>query len=317
MSFIAATERILLAGNGRLAYSLAINLVRGGNKVVLFSQHRAEAERYFGVYRKDFSLGGEEILEHQEIEIVETLPEQVYTKLAIAITEEDVEAKMRMIEALELRLAPDCPIAINSETISLALLQKRSRYADRIFLANWVEPVDSSFFLEIVSNEITNRIHVENFENKARIHWGKDPFVIEGNTGIRTPLMAAMVREALYLVQNGYASPEDIDRTCRNDPGYYLPFAGNLRYMDLMGTNVYGMVMKELNPELSTSTKPDDSFLSMLKNGEVGMRADKGFYEYGQGESERWEKVLRKFSHQIYELIGKYPFNYEQKKTDL
>src|SRR5699024_7083286 len=107
------------------------------------------------------------------------------------------------------------------------------------------------FFLELVYNEVTDGDHVLWLNLQAKNYWKKDPYTIKDELGVRGKMIAAMVREAFYLVENGYASVEDVDRACRNDAGMYMPFAGNFRYMDLMGTDVYGVVMEKLNEELS------------------------------------------------------------------
>ncbi|HZG23412.1 MAG TPA: 3-hydroxyacyl-CoA dehydrogenase family protein, partial [Chitinophagaceae bacterium] len=116
-------------------------------------------------------------------------------------------------------------------------------------------------------------------------------------------------------LENGYVTKEDIDRSLRNDGGYYLPFAGNFRYMDLMGTYIYGIVMKDLNPELSK-----DSFIPafcqhLIDKGLTGMSGGAGFYEYGPGEAEEWERVVREFSYRIEEIISKYPFNHIEENS--
>ncbi len=118
-----------------------------------------------------------------------------------------------------------------------------------------------------------------------------------------------MLREALYLVDNEYATVEDIDRACRNDPGYYLSFAGNFRYMDLMGPYSYALVMKDLNPELSKADKPPAFVYKMLKDGKTGLHTKKGFYNYSEKEVREWEHLIMKFGYQIEKIISKYPFN--------
>src|SRR5690606_22811349 len=95
---------------------------------------------------------------------------------------------------------------------------------------------------------------------------------------IRSRLLAALVREAFYLIENGYVGVEDIDRACRNDAGYYLPFAGNCRYMDLMGTWAYGTVMADLNPELSNASHLPDFFNQILAERGTGLANVKVFF---------------------------------------
>ncbi|MCF0069519.1 3-hydroxyacyl-CoA dehydrogenase family protein [Dyadobacter sp. CY261] len=230
-------------------------------------------------------------------------------RLAILVTEEDADLKRQWIREIEAKVSGETLIAVNTETIGLDVLQANALYPERIIGLNWTEPADTTLFLEIIANDMTDATHVAYLEEIAQTSWNKDPYVIHGNTGIRMRLLAALIREAFYLVQNGYANVEDIDRACRNDAGYYLPFAGNLRYMDLMGTYAYGMVMKDLNSELATDTKLPGFFTEMVRRGEWGMEeGGKGFYQYDDGEVERWRELMGKFSLEIRELIGKYNF---------
>lgn len=231
--------------------------------------------------------------------------------LAILVTEEDEDAKQTWIRRVEEKVSAETLIAVNTESIGLDILQKKASCPERIIGLNWTEPADQTYFLEIIANEATNgseaaASQAAYLEELARTCWNKDPYVIRGNAGIRMRLLGALIREAFYLVQNGYANIEDIDRACRNDAGYYLPFAGNLRYMDLMGTYAYGMVMKDLNRELATDAELPGFFLSMMQKGEWGMEDRGGFYSYNPGEPEKWRALLGKFSEEIHELIGKY-----------
>lgn len=244
-----------------------------------------------------------------DIKVIEDLHFENGIKLAFVITEEDLIAKQEVISFLESRLPEDAVIAINSETIPLDAIQDNLAKPGRILIANWVEPVHTTFFLEIVANEVTEARFVDQITDLARSYWGKDPYVIQGDTGVRMRLLAALMREAFYLVKNDYATIEDIDRACRNDAGYYLPFAGNLRYMDLMGTYSYGMVMKDLNPELAKDQTAPDFFNALIREGDFGMESGKGFYAYQPGEDEKWEALVKKFSSEIHEVIDKYPFN--------
>ena len=232
------------------------------------------------------------------------LPEDI--RMAILVTEEDSDTKMHLIREAEECVPVETLICINTETIGLDTLQEHALHPGRIISLNWTEPADSTFFLEIIANDVTHPSHAGYIADIARATWNKDPYVIHGNTGIRMRLMGALIREALFLVGNGYANVEDVDRACRNDAGYYLPFAGNLRYMDLMGTYAYGMVMKELNRELARDTELPLFFKEMIVNKEWGMDAGKGFYSYAPGEAAKWRDLSGKFSHEISELITKY-----------
>ncbi len=214
-----------------------------------------------------------------------------------------------MIAQLEKGVAPNVPIAINTESIPLGAIQAGAQNPARIIGANWAEPAHTTLFLEIITSDYTLPGVVQEFADFARLFWQKDPYIV-WDCGVRARLMGAMIREACFLIENGYASVADVDRACRNDAGYYLPFAGNFRYMDLMGTAVYGLVMQDLNRELSKDRHLPQFFRKVMEQGGLGMDNNRGFYTYRPGEPDRWAETLRQFSYQIQQLMRKYPFNY-------
>jgi len=110
-------------------------------------------------------------------------------------------------------------------------------------------------------------------------------------------------------VENGYANIDDVDRSLRNDLGYWITFAGPFRFMDLTGIPAYAAVMKDLFPELSSGTKVPALIDQLVKSGARGVSNAHGFYKYTPEEARRWEKLFLKFTYEIRELAQKYPEN--------
>lgn len=229
--------------------------------------------------------------------------------LVVIITKEDLDLKKEEIQNIEGQIDSDTLIVVNSESYTLEALHEGTKCPHRIMGLNWVRPAHHTFFAELITLPVNNLEMVNGLMELVRDHWGKDPYVLKKGRSIRSRLLAALVREALYLVEGGYVEEEDIDRACRNDPGYYLPFAGNCRYMDLMGTYLYGVVMKDLNPELSKMTELPTSFLKVLKEeGVRGMEHSKGIYKYESDQIQEQENSFLKFSKEIKKIMMRYPF---------
>ena len=123
---------------------------------------------------------------------------------------------------------------------------------------------------------------------------------------ITNRLMYAMLREAFHLVEGGYATPADVDRSCRNDYGYWITFAGLFRYMDLTGIPAYAAVMRDLFPDLDCSKEVPRLMREVVESGALGIANAKGFYNYTPAEARRWEKKFLKFSYEIRALAQKY-----------
>lgn len=279
------TSRVFIVGDGEEAYRVAANTLGAGQETVLLTADRTAA------------LAAIERASRAHTHLLTLLadwPDAIPCDVAVAITTDEVTAKRRIIQQLACRLRADAIIAVNTESIPLDELQDGIEAPGRILGLNWCYPADSTLFMEVVANEQSDPRAVNRLTAMGREAWGKDPYTVHGGFSTRARMMAAWAREALYLLENDYASMESIDRACRNDAGHYLPFVGNFRYMDLMGTYAYGMVMKDLNPELAKMTSIPDNLEAELA-------------AYIPSNRELREKAFERFSKEIRALILKYP----------
>ena len=99
-----------------------------------------------------------------------------------------------------------------------------------------------------------------------------------------------LAHEAFHLVESGVASPEDVDRSIRNDLGHWLTLAGPFRMMDLCGIPAFATVMKDLWPELGCETTLPPLMKKLVKSGAKGIANGKGFYPYTAAAAKRWER---------------------------
>ncbi len=297
---------VLISGEGKLACSLAMNGLLAKQRVVVATPDPSAMRDQLSVHAEDVANWWAELVDVSAAIVAADLPQHTEFSMAIVITGEDLGEKRAAIARIENALPLNAIIAINTESILLKEIQHAAKNPARIIGANWVEPAHTTFFLEVIANDACDGELVELFMEEARRAWKKDPYLVRGEQGIRSRLLCAMIREAFHLVEEGYVTHEDIDRACRNDAGYYLPFAGNFRYMDLMGTFVYGIVMKDMNPDLSKNRHIPDFFTTMIKEGHTGLEAQHGFFEYGRKDPEKWNEIARNFSYQVREIIEKY-----------
>ena len=162
--------------------------------------------------------------------------------------------------------------------------------------------------MEIICGKETRPRSAE-FASALSRRWGKEPSIVKRDIRgfITNRCMYALLREAFYLVEAGHATIADVDRSLRNDLGYWISLAGPFRFMDLTGIPAYGAVMKDLFPELSCAQDVPKLMRKVVKSGAKGVSNAKGFYRYTPGEAKRWEKRFMKFSYEIRALAQKYP----------
>jgi 3-hydroxybutyryl-CoA dehydrogenase len=220
---------------------------------------------------------------------------------------EDLQVKYEVFRKIEAAVQPETVIGSNTSAIPVTLLQKGSRHPGRFMGIHWGEPAHVLRFMEIICGEQTEFRFVERARALAE-RWGKEPSVVRRDVRgfLTNRCMYALMREAFYLVESGYATIEDVDRSLRNDLGYWITLAGPFRFMDLTGVPAYLRVMEDLLPDLCNSQEVPSLMRKVVDNGGLGVANAKGFYHYTPQEARRWEKRFLEFSYDIRALALKY-----------
>ncbi|MEO8721770.1 MAG: 3-hydroxyacyl-CoA dehydrogenase family protein [Ginsengibacter sp.] len=236
-------------------------------------------------------------------------------KLVIECTLENLDIKKAVYAKIETEVSDDILITSNTSAIPISILQQNTHIPSRFLGLHWAEPSHTTRFLEIICGDQTDIKHGEWLYKISHL-WGKEPTLVRKDIRgfITNRLMYALYREAFYLVENGYATIEDVDRACRNNAGYWMTLVGVFRWMDLTGVPAYHNVMKDLLPELSTQTEVPKLIDDIVKAGGKGISNAQGFYDYTPEEAKLWKETFEKFSYEIRNLALKYPADVVKKK---
>ena len=230
-------------------------------------------------------------------------------------TLEDIAIKKSVYEKIEAVVAEDALITSNTSAIPISLLQREIRLPARFIGLHWSEPSHTTRFLEVICGDLSDVPTAEWLYELAHL-WGKEPTLVRKDIRgfIANRLMYAMYREAFNLVENGYATVEDVDRACRNNTGYWMTLVGVFRWMDLTGVPAYHTVMKDLFPTLSNQTEVPKLIDDIVKAGGKGVANAQGFYDYTPEEARLWKETYEEFSYDIRRLALKYPADVVKKK---
>jgi 3-hydroxybutyryl-CoA dehydrogenase len=244
------------------------------------------------------------------LSLSEDCPALENSEVVIESITESLEAKRQVIREIEQVVSPNTLIGSNTSAIPVTTLQQGSLHPERILGIHWAEPAHVTRFMEIICGKHTQPEYADRALTLAR-GWGKEPSLLRRDVRgfIANRIMYAMLREAFYLVESGFASIDDVDRSLRNDLGYWITFAGPFRFMDLTGIPAYAAVMRDLFPELSCETKVPALMTKIVSSGARGVSNAKGFYRYTPAQARRWEKLFLKFTYEIRALAQKYPEN--------
>jgi len=220
---------------------------------------------------------------------------------------ESPEEKKSIYAKLETVLSPTAIIGSNTSAIPVTVLQEGMLHPERMLGMHWAEPAHITRFLEVICGDRSDLSFAQTILSLAE-SWGKEPSLLKKDIRgfITNRIMYAMLREAFNLVEKGYATVEDVDRSLRNDLGYWITFAGPFRFMDLTGIPAYLTVMKDLWPELDNSAETPELMERLVKEGARGVSNARGFYPYTPESAEQWEKSFIEFSYDIRKLAEKY-----------
>lgn len=220
---------------------------------------------------------------------------------------ESVEEKKSVYRRLETVLSPTAIIGSNTSAIPVTVLQEGLQHPERVLGIHWAEPAHITRFMEVICGDSSEGKYAEAIVALAE-SWGKEPSLLRKDIRgfITNRIMYAMLREAFHLVEKGYATVEDVDRSLRNDLGYWITFAGPFRFMDLTGIPAYRTVMTDLFPDLDNSAATPALMEKLVAEGALGVANAKGFYPYTPESAEHWEKTFIEFSYDIRKLAEKY-----------
>jgi 3-hydroxybutyryl-CoA dehydrogenase len=229
------------------------------------------------------------------------------SQIVIECVAEDLNVKQAVIRSIEQAVSPGTIIGTNTSAIPPSLLQQGALHPERILGIHWAEPAHITRFMEIICGKNTQLAYAE---QALAFAWqlGKEPSLLRQDVRgfITNRVMYAMLREAFHLVESGVASIADVDRSLRNDLGYWITFAGPFRFMDLTGIPAYCAVMRDLLPDLDCSKQVPLLMTRLVESGAQGVANAKGFYDYTPEQAKRWERRFLKFSYDIRALAQKY-----------
>ncbi len=311
-----------VVGLGLMGSSICVCLLIAGHPVVAVAPLPIDLENARPRIIKHLEHAREHNLIDKEPEeylkrltITEDYSQLKNCKIVLECTIEDLSIKKSVYDKIEPHISSNALLTSNTSAIPITQLQQLTRHPERFFGLHWAEPSHTTRFLEIICGEYSD-IKQGEYLYELSHYWSKEPILVRKDIPgfITNRLMYAMYREAINLVENGYATVEDVDRSCRNNAGYFMTLAGVFRWMDLTGVKAYHTVMKNLLPTLHNGTEVPKLIDDIVKAGGNGISNANGFHEYTKEEAEEWEKVFTEFTYKIRELALQYPADVVQQR---
>jgi 3-hydroxybutyryl-CoA dehydrogenase len=213
--------------------------------------------------------------------------------LVIEAVPEEMESKIEIFTLLDKACRPATILASNTSSLSVTEIASVTYRATKCVGMHFFNPVHKMKLLEIVRALETDQ---ETLAVAVAVgkRMGKEVVVIKESPGFITSRINAMIgNEAFYMLQEGIASPQDIDKALKLGLNHPM---GPFEMVDLVGLDTRLHILEYLHKTLGEKFRPAPLMMQYVKAGRLGRKAGRGVYDYSAQEPGRCSASQQKSS---------------------
>lgn len=284
-----AFSRVGVIGAGMMGSEIALVFAMAGYPILLADRELAQAEaaleRLRGVIGKGVDRGfwderrAEIALEN--LQVADSLAGYADRDLVIEAVFEDEAVKGVIFRELDTIVGPDCVITSNTSSLSITVLSsylpeaRRKRFLGTHFFS----PVSRMKLVEVIPGLDTSK-DVQDAVTATLREVGKEPIPVKDVVGFAVNrLLHSLWVEAVRLVEEGAATPGDIDTACRLGLGHPV---GPFELMDNVTNSLTLDVQEILHAAYGDRFLPRPMLKQMVKAGYNGRRCGRGWHRYDE-----------------------------------
>jgi 3-hydroxybutyryl-CoA dehydrogenase len=199
--------------------------------------------------------------------------------LVIEAVPEEMESKIEIFTLLDKICRPETILASNTSSLSITEISSVTYRPKKCVGMHFFNPVHKMKLLEIVRALETSDDTLSTSVEVGR-RMKKEVVVIKESPGFITSRINAMIgNEAFYMLQEGVASAEDIDKALKLGLNHPM---GPFELVDLVGLDTRLHILEYLHRTLGEKYRPSPLLVQYVKAGRLGRKAGRGVYTYSE-----------------------------------
>lgn len=283
--------RVTVLGAGTMGHGITQVSAMAGHDVTLRDIDDEQIENGIDSIRSNLDGGIErgKVTETERLETLDRITGETDLDAAVEGAEllveavpEKVDLKKSVLSEAEAAIDEGVVLATNTSSLSVTELASALEHPERFVGLHFFNPVHIMSLVETVVAERTSdrtREFAEDYVDSI----DKTPVVVRDTPGFASSrLGVALGVEAIRMVEEGVASPEDIDAAM--ELGYNHP-VGPLELTDMVGLDVRLDILEYLREELGERFKPPQLLKRKVRAGKTGQKSGEGFYVWEDGEA--------------------------------
>jgi len=263
-------NKVVVVGGGLMGTGIAHAFASAGFATVLVDSNAAAAERALASVAKILDDG---------VRLGKLAADVAQAAKARLVAVADLADKQSVVATAAARMLPGALVATNTSALSVTEIATAVPLPERVVGMHFFNPVHKMKLVELVRGLATSDATVALARDYAQA-LGKQAIIVNESPGLTTSRMSALAgNEAMWMLQEGVASAEDIDTALRL--GFNHPM-GPLELGDLTGWDTRLSVLKYLHSTLGDKFRPCPLIIKMVAAGRLGRKTGAGVYRYDE-----------------------------------